>query len=102
MRISDWSSDVCSSDLCGFALAGRTPKPQGSRPGHKDTSQSPSSGIDPWSLTEAEFRALPAEQQMAVMAQMMKVAQEGRGAPGIDSRGRRTGDRKSTRLNSSH
>src|SRR3546814_13210135 len=79
MRISDWSSDVCSSDLCGFALAGRTPKPQGSRPGHKDTSQSPSSGIDPWSLTEAEFRALPAEQQMAVMAQMMKVAQESRG-----------------------
>src|SRR3546814_1342747 len=33
MRISDWSSDVCSSDLLRAALPGRRPHPQGGRVG---------------------------------------------------------------------
>src|SRR3546814_12826910 len=31
MRISDWSSDVCSSDLCGGHLRRREPQPAGLR-----------------------------------------------------------------------
>src|SRR3546814_14945765 len=39
------------------ALAGRPPKPQGSRPGHKDTRQSPPPGTDPWYTGRAAGRA---------------------------------------------
>ncbi|WP_155054517.1 helix-turn-helix domain-containing protein [Streptomyces blattellae] len=45
----------------------------------------PTGEIDPWSLSEEEFRRLPAEQQMAVLARMMRVAQESRDPHG-DSR----------------
>jgi hypothetical protein len=38
--------------------------------------------IDPWSLSEDEFRRLSAEQQMAVLARMMEVARESGGEPG--------------------
>src|SRR3546814_5061528 len=31
MRISDWSSDVCSSDLCGTAVGGATVVPRSCR-----------------------------------------------------------------------
>src|SRR3546814_3075565 len=33
MRISDWSSDVCSSDLCSASLWNRTERVVGHRPG---------------------------------------------------------------------
>src|SRR3546814_4522872 len=34
MRISDWSSDVCSSDLATGALWSRTAEPRAGEPGH--------------------------------------------------------------------
>src|SRR3546814_7840793 len=36
MRISDWSSDVCSSDLISLAFPDRAPRHLGSRPADAD------------------------------------------------------------------
>src|SRR3546814_10539542 len=39
LRISDWSSDVCSSDLTGTRVAGRPPHLAYNRPTHRTQSQ---------------------------------------------------------------
>lgn len=64
------------------ALEGRNPKPLTGRPDREHTPPRQPSEIDPWSLSEEEFRRMSAEDQMAVMARMYQVAQESREHPG--------------------
>src|SRR3546814_5596815 len=46
MRISDWSSDVCSSDLCAPALHGRCPA---------------SRGTSRWAAAQRRYLGIPAD-----------------------------------------
>src|SRR3546814_3573761 len=88
MRISDWSSDVCSSDLAGDVLLS-----------YNDTK------IDSWQQWALWVRAHPDEvvklrlrrgDQEQERTVILTHAEEGGKTIG------RFGDRKSTRLNSSH
>src|SRR3546814_2309778 len=103
MRISDWSSDVCSSDLAAEAR----PVPEDianivlrlADPGNQASPHPAWSGI------------VGREREMILPECVQLLAQIARAAPQIaldavpidaETRGRRRQDRKSTRLNSSH
>src|SRR3546814_13944061 len=45
MRISDWSSDVCSSDLTGLAIQHRAPRHEGEFPALLDKRKPPAGKI---------------------------------------------------------
>src|SRR3546814_17885306 len=60
MRISDWSSDVCSSDLADPRLSGQM---QSTNLGNQRTQQqmATDAAIAPWALRQAKASALAAE-----------------------------------------
>src|SRR3546814_1550063 len=102
MRISDWSSDVCSSDLLAGALLG-----------HRDRLEpgvGPPRVLQPLGLGDARHNAVPL-QGVKPARGFSAHAETGGAVGGVNPSGRRdrvsiTGwlrvDRKSTRLNSSH
>src|SRR3546814_9399161 len=97
MRISDWSSDVCSSDLCRGAV---DPGPQPTRRRLRS--------LDAEALHEALAGGEVEAGRAGQLLEAFRRAHERRlGPPGTVARlGTRPeqaqGDRKSTRLNSSH
>src|SRR3546814_2704572 len=105
MRISDWSSDVCSSDLDGVGLQfGLAPV---ARSGVVDPDAAP--GVVVVVLTGVEPTAVGAEHAVAVEVTSGGgiEARGGLAGQGVErereaARPAREGDRKSTRLNSSH
>src|SRR3546814_6664731 len=60
MRISDWSSDVCSSDLADPRLSGQM---QSTNLGNRRTQQqmATDAAIAPWALRQAKASSLAAE-----------------------------------------
>src|SRR3546814_3136959 len=82
MRISDWSSDVCSSDLLNLTLSDRS-------------GQFQSSCFD--EIAGKTLEALAADGGCAMLSVELDLL-EGEETPRVTVRG----DRKSTRLNSSH
>src|SRR3546814_1920586 len=94
MRISDWSSDVCSSDLVLHAGAPLAHEAQQLDPAH-------AGGLDVL-LDPAGVAAEHAEQQLLLGGEVVEHARVGDPDPRGDGGDARAGDRKSTRLNSSH
>src|SRR3546814_5214101 len=109
MRISDWSSDVCSSDLIGHAIAASRPSnihftkrrhinPQMDRRRRKQKSPRSLGGF--LSNFRANFAAADMSGKSGFVGGQIKTpivkGQQ------VDALARHVGDRKSTRLNSSH
>src|SRR3546814_3439570 len=104
MRISDWSSDVCSSDLAGRTI-GRVQSVKDGANGRIDSVLV---------KTSEGIAALPADQlsfsgsgllSAMTRAEVRKMADEPSSAVNAAAAGEGSGsgqDRKSTRLNSSH
>src|SRR3546814_5634281 len=91
MRISDWSSDVCSSDLCaGGEFDEDRQRPAAARIG---------SALWVWRTAPAGKRAGQLDHAGEGQPDPVRGAHHG-GGPGDGQS--RSGDRKSTRLNSSH
>src|SRR3546814_10906059 len=100
MRISDWSSDVCSSDLRVFTALGQTANPKPSTPvpvwigsNSAKARQRVADSADGWNpfaapAAVAKTSRTPALETVDDLAEL------------LDDLWRR--DRKSTRLNSSH
>src|SRR3546814_2592377 len=99
MRISDWSSDVCSSDLLAGSDRPRRDRPRNrrraarARPLGVDPPFGRPTGIEAMSRTAARSRARAAARLAAVQA-LYQHEMEGTTIAVLD--------RKSTRLNSSH
>src|SRR3546814_1840304 len=103
MRISDWSSDVCSSDLGGDSGAGiSSPAPTHSE---KDSSLLRGGGglqgLDP-AGAELELRDLAEGIELRVGQHVGRRLVEAEGDEHHALRHVAVGDRKSTRLNYSH
>src|SRR3546814_3045264 len=103
MRISDWSSDVCSSDLSARSALGPDATGVGwvyeyalvDRTGRHDLSQL--RGIQDWFL-RYELKTVPGVAEIASIGGMVKQYQVLLDPVELAA----YGDRKSTRLNSSH
>src|SRR3546814_2370700 len=108
MRISDWSSDVCSSDLVGHVPGQRTERvPEG----HPQASHHAGTGDELLGAGHRRHRGLSfgAEEVSRVMtrsASLLAIALASAlvlaGCSGSDTPAGHSSDRKSTRLNSSH
>src|SRR3546814_9952781 len=104
MRISDWSSDVCSSDLIGaqpetavlVARAARHPLPRDMAVGIGEGDREP---IEPALMDHERDIAAIDGQRTQIGAQPETAVLVARGRATTRER---QGDRKSTRLNSSH
>src|SRR3546814_3046160 len=97
MRISDWSSDVCSSDLHFFHLAGELLQAEG-------LGQEVNAGVLVEALAEAVLGIAGDEDHLQIRAGLAHLAHQARP---VEARHHHVGDqqvedRKSTRLNSSH
>src|SRR3546814_2305643 len=90
MRISDWSSDVCSSDLVDLAREVR-----GQHLEIERARARPGRELAPVIQRVGEFRIEPADAQELALAE---IAADLHAGDALE----RFGDRKSTRLNSSH
>src|SRR3546814_4740282 len=87
MRISDWSSDVCSSDLPAFALVGRQAR--------RIDQPLQCGGVGTMRMSQGPVFA-QADGISCTLDQLQRI-------PGTAAAGRQHAvDRKSTRLNSSH
>src|SRR3546814_5726277 len=115
MRISDWSSDVCSSDLKAklqaeglFDAERKRPLPAWVRRLGVLTSPSGAAVRDVLSVLARRFPLLDVEvlpvpvQGAAAAAQITSMLQRAAASGRFDALLRTRGDRKSTRLNSSH
>src|SRR3546814_9984257 len=112
MRISDWSSDVCSSDLCGTGRAahehGVGGREESTTAPDRSETPAPASRSAPDSLTEPPSRSHPFRppfiaSSIAAIALAVLHLQALRLAGQIfEADVVAIGDRKSTRLNSSH
>src|SRR3546814_3492054 len=107
MRISDWSSDVCSSDLCR-SLEGRMPAREGAKIFHdgEEVGTVTSGGFGPSlsaPIAMAYVHAALAEPGTKVEIEVRgkRLAATVTPMPFVPHRYHRQ-DRKSTRLNSSH
>src|SRR3546814_3126498 len=113
MRISDWSSDVCSSDLMtGLPMVeNRLPRAAAEGQDRHVAAKGERPSLDPQRLARLDRRDLvPTD----VQRRMKQAKEDGRAKvdsalvdPDIDripvaDPARKTADRKSTRLNSSH
>src|SRR3546814_20761337 len=88
MRISDWSSDVCSSDLCD---RGRAEMRRGDRACHRPAQPADGRGSVPagWRRTHARpffgelfgFQSIGAIPDLTIPAFLLPVATEGFGRP---------------------
>src|SRR3546814_1900337 len=108
MRISDWSSDVCSSDLGGEAVGERQGKAMLRRQAVVGRHQLRAGGLGEFGTdgvvavqaTDDEATAVEVDDpRLAAIAGRAVAAQWHRA---VRVRRRLVGDRKSTRLNSSH
>src|SRR3546814_4489066 len=115
MRISDWSSDVCSSDLSGRVLLTDGPDAGTTiRVAYADHNGQPYASIGRWLIAQGELRADQASMQnIRAWAQRNpgRVPEMLNANPAVvffreeavvDPELGPKGDRKSTRLNSSH
>src|SRR3546814_6183304 len=98
MRISDWSSDVCSSDLQGRPLRRRKMDHRGIPAVGADQCAGTPARAEVEGLQKATGSEVLALLQAAVGGKVQLAMHEGDGA--VAQHGLR--DRKSTRLNSSH
>src|SRR3546814_5657379 len=95
MRIRDWSSDVCSSDLARLGIAPRSAV-------RRRAPRIDGYAIIRWLIDRNERTGRPAEFVLSGCAgRVVCVNRRGR-TLGIEAAGEPCGDRKSTRLNSSH
>src|SRR3546814_1212332 len=104
MRISDWSSDVCSADLCA-KHAGRTkPKSAGAIQGvlqERALLEPRANRVPPLALG-FEHRRVGMSHQFIEIARQWSQCSDAAAAMAAGDAGIVGGDRKSTRLNSSH
>src|SRR3546814_5979325 len=104
MRISDWSSDVCSSDLTATPSTPPDLKPSPSRGGLGGDGLPPGNDATPWTSATGQKIAAEAaptginEAGSAGDGTSAELAEDTRLAAALTG----SGDRKSTRLNSSH
>src|SRR3546814_2482653 len=111
MRISDWSSDVCSSDLANSRLAGLTwgaedlPAAVGAASAREDDGRY----TPPYEMVRSLTLFAAAAADVAPIETVYPAFRDLDGLARYAARGRRDGftgmmaiDRKSTRLNSSH
>src|SRR3546814_21167877 len=75
MRISDWSSDVCSSDLSGSHHPGSEPPPiaAGPDPHHRFVAQT---GANPPMCSQTEPQSLPPSQASTCRSEERRVGKE--------------------------
>src|SRR3546814_10101412 len=99
MRISDWSSDVCSSDLLPFFKANGEAGP-GQLPIHRERIWRPVGLDDAFQRRSPILRTIarPLDPQIHARRCTEQVAER----KGHDATAKMRTDRKSTRLNSSH
>src|SRR3546814_6341008 len=100
MRISDWSSDVCSSDLPHQRAAAVTQDVAGQAAGALDVEQDHRARVAFEHVGGEQHQQAVGEDVLAVAgdhAEAVAIAVEGDAQVGLEAR-----DRKSTRLNSSH
>src|SRR3546814_6850989 len=99
MRISDWSSDVCSSDLCAFhGIALDNPAILGlPEVGVVTQQRSPHQLAQHWVYHRIDVGRAQAEGADGLVSHAVDRKGAARGRDGTNGQ-----DRKSTRLNSSH
>src|SRR3546814_4949997 len=105
MRISDWSSDVCSSDLVFIALQQARDSAQAVSNGfHGQLRVALSDGISPTHLSELLALCRQDEPEIDIRFFEVPLAQQIKGLHDdlYDVGFAQSEDRKSTRLNSSH
>src|SRR3546814_9307467 len=97
MRISDWSSDVCSSDLAGNGLGDAR-----RFFGRGGSGRLGAQGIVDAAHAVPAFAERPLERQADLVLAARLVSHAWQRVTLVAVRQRQRGDRKSTRLNSSH